>query len=89
MDAMPPPTVVAGHDAETGAGFSEDFAFPLFAKDPNGLQLHLVERDLTANFRNGQVHTITRDIRTYRRTNRQLNERQHSHSWRQSRALWV
>ena len=48
-------TVVAGHDAETGAGFSEDFIFPLFTRDPAGLQLHLVERDLTANIRNGQV----------------------------------
>eukprot|EP01047_Picozoa_sp_COSAG01_P054796 COSAG01_NODE_6030_length_3889_cov_124.951187_3_plen_118_part_00 len=48
-------TVVAGHDAETGAGFSKDFAFPLFTRDPNGFQFHLVERDLTANIRNNQV----------------------------------
>ena len=52
---MYPQTIVAGHNAETGGGFDEDFIFPLFAKDPKGLQLHLVERDLGANVRNNQV----------------------------------
>lgn len=46
---------MAGHNAETGGGFEEDFTFPLFAKDPAGLQMHLVERDFSANVRNGHV----------------------------------